>query len=78
MSQTAVDDAANDAPKRVGAVISGRALLLRAAIAIVTVVTMSIGGAWLMYAAIDPAADALDGASAPVQVDASESRPGSR
>jgi hypothetical protein len=78
MNQTAVDDAAHDAPKRAGAVISGRALLLRAAIALVTVVTMSIGGAWLMYAAIDPAVDAVNGASAPVHVDASEARPGTR
>jgi hypothetical protein len=78
MNQTVLDDVAQNAPKRAGAVISGRALLLRAAIAVITVVTMSIGGAWLMHAAIDPAADAIDGATAPMHVDASDARPGAR
>lgn len=49
---------------RTGAVISGRSLLLRLLVCIVTIVTMSIGGAWLMHAAIDPAADRIDGAAA--------------
>lgn len=78
MNQTVLDDPAQDVPKRAGAVISGRALLMRAAIALITVVTMSIGGAWLMHAAIDPAADAIDGASAPMHVEMSDPRPESR
>jgi hypothetical protein len=46
------------------ALISGRSLFLRLVICLVTVVAMSIGGAWLMHAAIDPTADAIDGAGA--------------
>ena len=42
--------------------ISGRSLLLRLLICIVTVAALSIGGALLMHAAIDPAADAAEGA----------------
>ena len=76
MNQTVPDDRARPAVSpRAGAVISGRSLLLRLLVCVVTIVTMSIGGAWLMYAAIDPAADALDGASArylSVDVDASD------
>lgn len=78
MNDTVLTDPAHDAPTRAGSVISGRSLILRLAIAIVTVVTMSIGGAWLMHAAIDPAADARDGAAAPVQVEASDAQPGAR
>lgn len=74
MSQTVVDEPAHDAPKRAGAVISGRALLMRAAIALITVITMSIGGAWLMHAAIDPTADAIDGAAAPMQLETSDTQ----
>lgn len=46
------------------ALISGRSLLIRLVVCLVTVVAMSIGGAWLMHAAIDPTADAIDGAGA--------------
>jgi hypothetical protein len=45
-------------------VISGRSLLLRLLICVVTVAVMSLGGALLMHAAIDPAADAAEGAGA--------------
>ena len=45
-------------------VISGRSLLLRLLICVVTVAVLSIGGALLMHAAIDPAADAAEGAGA--------------
>ncbi len=41
---------------------SGRSLLLRLLICVVTVAALSFGGAMLMHAAIDPAADATDGA----------------
>lgn len=77
MNDTVLDDRAGDAP-RLGAVISGRSLLLRLAIAIVTIVTLSIGGAWLMYAAIDPTAEAIEGAGAPSQIESSDSKPGTR
>ncbi len=43
---------------------SGRSLLLRLLICIVTIGALSIGGALLMHAAIDPAADAAEGAGA--------------
>jgi hypothetical protein len=43
--------------------ISGWSLLLRLVIGIVTVAALSIGGALLMHAAIDPAADAVEGAA---------------
>ncbi len=76
MNDTVIDDTARDAPVRASAVISVRSLLLRLAIAVVTVVTMSIGGAWLMHAAIDPAADAIDGAGAVIE--SPETRPGTR
>ena len=46
------------------AIISGRSLLLRLLICIATVAALSIGGALLMHAAIDPAADAAEGAGA--------------
>ena len=68
MNDTVIDDTARDAPVRASAVISGRSLLLRLVIAVVTIITMSFGGAWLMHAAIDPAADAIDGAGAPAIV----------
>ena len=45
-------------------VISGRSLLLRLLICVVTVAVLSIGGALLMHATIDPAADAAEGAGA--------------
>lgn len=77
MNETVVDDHAPDAP-RVGTVISGRSLLLRLVFAIVTIVTLSIGGAWLMYTAIDQAAEATEGAGAPGQVESSASPPATR
>ncbi|MFN3744043.1 MAG: hypothetical protein ACK4TL_05000 [Hyphomicrobiaceae bacterium] len=43
--------------------ISGRSLLLRLVVGLVTVAALSIGGALLMHAAIDPAADAAEGAA---------------
>jgi hypothetical protein len=46
---------------RAASVISGRSLLLRLLIAVVMVATLSIGGAWLMNAAIDPTAEASVG-----------------
>jgi hypothetical protein len=56
---------ATDEP-RATPIISARSLLLRVLIAIVTVATLSIGGAWLMNAGIDPVAEASEGAhSAP-------------
>ena len=57
MNETALSD-------RPRAVISGRSLLLRLLICVVTVAVLSIGGALLMHAAIDPAADAAEGAGA--------------
>jgi hypothetical protein len=54
------DSVMSDRPR---AVISGRSLLLRLVICIVTVAGLSIGGALLMHAAIDPAADAAEGAA---------------
>jgi hypothetical protein len=53
------DTAMSDRPR---AVISGWSLLLRLLICVVTVAALSIGGALLMHAAIDPAADAAEGA----------------
>jgi hypothetical protein len=62
MNHTVVDErAAAEALPPAGAVISGRSLLLRLMIAIVTVAVLSIGGAWLMYTGIDPAAEAAEG-----------------
>ena len=55
------DTAMSDMPR---AVISGWSLLLRLLICLVTVAVLSIGGALLMHAAIDPAADAAEGAGA--------------
>ena len=55
------DTAMSDGPR---AVISGWSLLLRLLICLVTVAVLSIGGALLMHAAIDPAADAAEGAGA--------------
>ena len=53
------DTAMSDRPR---AVISGWSLLLRLLICVVTVAALSIGGALLLHAAIDPAADAAEGA----------------
>jgi hypothetical protein len=50
-------------PDRPQAVISGWSLFLRLVICVVTVAALSIGGALLMHAAIDPAADAAEGAA---------------
>jgi len=55
------DTAMSDRPR---AVISGWSLLLRLLICVITVAALSIGGALLMHAAIDPAADATEGAGA--------------
>ena len=55
------DTAMSDGPR---AVISGWSLLLRLLICLVTVAVLSIGSALLMHAAIDPAADAAEGAGA--------------
>ena len=62
MNETALDQRvdAGDMP-RAPSVISGRALLLRVLIAVVMIATLSIGGAWLMNAAIDPTAEASEG-----------------
>ena len=62
MNETVLDQRvdAGDAP-RVASVITGRSLLLRALIAVVMIATLSIGGAWLMNAAIDPTAEASEG-----------------
>ncbi|WP_143149057.1 hypothetical protein [Hyphomicrobium sp. CS1BSMeth3] len=49
---------------------SGRSLLLRLLICVVTIAVLSIGGALLMHAAIDPAADAAEGAGALVDTPA--------
>ena len=62
MNETVLDQrvGAGDLP-RAPSVISGRSLLLRLLIAVVTIATLSIGGAWLMNAAIDPTAEASEG-----------------
>lgn len=62
MNDTVLDErvGADDLP-RATSVISGRSLLLRLLIAVVMVATLSIGGAWLMNAAIDPTAEASEG-----------------
>jgi hypothetical protein len=62
MNETVLDErvGSNDQP-RTSPVISGRSLLLRLLFAVVTVATLSIGGAWLMNAGIDPAAEASEG-----------------
>ena len=77
MNETVLDDHAPSSP-RVSAIISGRSLLLRLAFAIVTILTLSIGGAWLMYAGIDQVAEATEGAAAPGQVESATSQPGTR
>jgi hypothetical protein len=61
MNETVLDERvdANGQP-RAAPVISARSLLLRLLIAVVTVATLSIGGAWLMNAGIDPVAEASD------------------
>ena len=68
MNETALDQRvdAGDLP-RSPSVISGRSLLLRLLIAIVTIATLSIGGAWLMNAAIDPTAEASEGIDSSVR-----------
>jgi hypothetical protein len=62
MNETVLDErvGSNDHP-RTAPVISGRSLLLRLLFAVATVATLSIGGAWLMNAGIDPAAEASEG-----------------
>lgn len=74
MNHTALDQpvAADELPRAVS-VISVRSLLLRLLVAVVTIATLSIGGAWLMYAAIDPAAEASDGIEMPAQNGAASS-----
>lgn len=54
------DTAIVDRPR---AVISGRSLLMRLLVCIFTIAALSFGGAMLMHAAIDPAADAAEGAA---------------
>jgi len=53
------DTVLDDQPR---STFSGRSLLLRLLICVVTIGALSIGGALLMHAAIDPAADAAEGA----------------
>ena len=51
MNETVLDERVDaDHLPRPASVISGRSLLLRLLIGIVTVATLSIGGAWLMNA----------------------------
>lgn len=57
-----MNDTVLDGPPR--NTFSGRSLLLRLLICVVTVAGLSIGGALLMHAAIDPAADAAEGSGA--------------
>jgi len=57
---TLMNDTVVDGQSR--SVISGRSLLLRLLICLVTVAALSFGGAMLMHAAIDPAADEAEGA----------------
>jgi hypothetical protein len=62
MNETVLDERVGaEGSSRAAPVISGRSLLLRLLIAIVMIATLSIGGAWLMYAAIDPTAEASEG-----------------
>jgi hypothetical protein len=62
MNETVLDQRVDGVDaSRAAPVISGRSLLLRALIAVVMIAAMSIGGAWLMNAAIDPTAEASEG-----------------
>jgi hypothetical protein len=62
MNETVLDERVGaDVPVRAAPVISVRSLLLRLLIAVVMIATLSIGGAWLMYATIDPTAEASEG-----------------
>ena len=62
MNETVLDERVGaDVPVRPAPVISVRSLLLRLLIAVVMIATLSIGGAWLMYATIDPTAEASAG-----------------
>lgn len=62
MNETVLDERVGaDVPVRAAPVISARSLLLRLLIAVVMIATLSIGGAWLMYATIDPTAEASEG-----------------
>lgn len=62
MNETVLDERVGaDGQPRATPVISARSLLLRLLIAVVTIATLSIGGAWLMNAGIDPAAEAREG-----------------
>lgn len=68
MNETVLDERGGaDVPVRAATVITARSLLLRLLIAIVTIATLSIGGAWLMYATIDPAAEASEGVDASIR-----------
>lgn len=75
MNETVLDErvGAENAP-RAAPVISGRSLLLRVLIAVVMVATLSIGGAWLMNAAIDPTAEASEGVDTSIR-DGASSQP---
>jgi hypothetical protein len=77
MNETVLDEpvGAENAP-RAAAVISVRSLLLRVLIAIVMVGTLSIGGAWLMNAAIDPTAEASEGVDTSIRDGAPSTQPG--
>ena len=55
------DTAMSDQPR---AIISGWSLLLRLLICVDTIAALTIGGALLKHAPIDPAADAAEGAGA--------------
>lgn len=71
MNETVLDErVGGDGQPRSVPVISGRSLLLRLLIAVVMVATLSIGGAWLMNAGIDPAAEASVGADPSTRDDA--------
>lgn len=71
MNETVLDQqGATDGLSRATPVISARSLLLRLLIGVVTVATLSIGGAWLMNAAIDPTAEASESIDSSIRDDA--------
>lgn len=76
MNETVLDQpvGAENLP-RAASVISGRSLMLRLLIAVVMVGTLSIGGAWLMNAAIDPTAEASEGVDTSIR-DGAPTQPG--
>ena len=71
MNETVLDQqGGTDGLPRATPVISARSLLLRLLIGVVTVATLSIGGAWLMNAAIDPTAEASESIDSSIRDDA--------